>query len=303
MPPAGDTGSGPPGVDVTRGEDGGVVTLRQLPAELLGDPEFVRRFRAEAPIIARLDSTYVVRTRAHLEDAFGLALLLDYVDGAWLRTLLPHATTGHADAAMVVMRDVLLGLEAAHREGILHRDLRPEKIVVDRSGISRIAELGVVARTPGTRWMPGTPEYMAPELWAGEDPSVATDLYAACVVLIECLTGEPPYRGGVVVVREQHLSAPLPVHDLPREVADLVLVGMAKTAQLRQLTAWDFAREVEDAGRALGGPHWERRGRRQLALAVATALAPPEEETGPPRGLIGRARLRRRSRVQPPGRR
>lgn len=285
---------------MTRGEDGGVVTLRQLPRELLGDPEFLRRFRVEAPIVAHLDQTYIVRTRAHVEDAFGLALVMDYVDGAWLRWLLPGATAGHPDAALVVLRDILLGLEAAHREGILHRDLRPEKIVVDRHGIARIAELGVVARTPGTRWMPGTPEYMAPELWAGDEATIATDVYAATVVLVECLLGEPPFRGGAVTVREQHLNAPLPVHDLPREAAELVLVGMARSPELRYPRAWDFAQEVEDAGRAVGGAHWERRGRRQLAAAVDAALAPPPtEEAGAPRGLIGRARFRRRIRAQP----
>ena len=90
------------------------------------------------------------------------------------------------------MRDTLLGLEAAHREGILHRDLRPEKIMVDRQGVARVAELGLVARTPGGRWIPGTPEYMAPELWSGDEPTIGSDIYAATVVLVECLTGAPP---------------------------------------------------------------------------------------------------------------
>jgi serine/threonine protein kinase len=295
MRSAGDTGTGSAGLDVAPGEAGGVVTLRQLPRELLGDPELLRRLRAEAAVVAHLDGTYIVRTRAHVEDAFGLALLTDYVDGAVLRRLLPAATAGHVEATLVVLRDSLLGLEAAHREGILHRDLRPEKIVVDRAGICRIAELGVVGRTSATRWMPGTPEYMAPELWSGEPPSIASDVYAATVVLMECMTGEAPYRGGPVAIRDQHLRAALPVHDIPRPLADLVLVGMAKRAELRYPRALDFATEVEASGRTLGGAQWERRGRRRLAVAVARALAPPPAVAGgdAPRGLIGRARIRR----------
>lgn len=273
-----------------------MVTLRQLPHELLGDPDFLRRFRVEARIVAHLDPTYVVRTRAHVEDPFGLALISDYVDGVVLRRLLPGATATHPEAALVVVRDALLGLETAHREGILHRDLQPGKIVVDRHGISRVADLGLVARTPSRRWLTGTPEYMAPELWAGQPPTVASDLYAAGCVLIECLTGAPPYHGGLVQLRGQHRGDPLPVHALPREVAEMLLVAMAREPEERYARAVDFAEEVEDVGRALAGAGWERRGRRRLAAHVAVALTPREDEEEPPRGLIGRARALRRTR-------
>ncbi|HYA00500.1 MAG TPA: serine/threonine-protein kinase [Candidatus Binatia bacterium] len=296
MAPGGDTD---PGAGAAPAGESAVVTLRQLPRELLGDPEFLRRFRSEAPIVARLDPTYVVRTRAHVEDAFGLSLVTDYVDGLPLRSILPAATARHPEAALVVLRDALLGLEAAHREGILHRDLRPERIIVDRHGIARITDLGLVARTPSNRWIPGTPEYMAPELWADEEPTIATDVYAAAVVLFECVSGAPPFRGGAVVIREQHLSAALPVHDLPREITSLVLTGMARSPEQRYARAWDFAEEVEDAGRALSGTGWQRRGRRRLAAAVATALPPSLGTPGAEerRGLIGRAHLPWHSRI------
>jgi serine/threonine-protein kinase len=297
MPPGGDTEAGARGADAARAEDGAVVTLRQLPREFLGDPEFLRRFRAEAPIVAHLDGTYVVRNRAYVEDAFGPALVTDYVEGTWLRQLIDTGTPRDVETALVVMRDALLGLEAAHREGILHRDLRPDKILVDRQGVSRVADLGLVARTPGGRWILGTPEYMAPELWRGEEPSIESDVYAAAVVLVECLTGSPPYLGGATVVRDHHLRAPLPGADLAPEVAPLIRFGMAKLPHQRYLRAWDFAEAVETAGNIVGGPDWERRGRRRLAAAVAVALAPPGPDGGdPPRGLIGRARYRRRVR-------
>jgi len=274
-----------------------VVTLRQLPQAYLGDPEFLRRFRAEAPIIAHLDGTYVVRTRAYVEDAFGLALVTDYVDGGWLRQLMATGMLRDPEAALVVVRDTLLGLEVAHREGILHRDLSPEKIVVDRQGVARIADLGVAARLPGGRWMPGTPAYMAPELWLGEEPTIASDVYAAAVVLVECLTGAPPYRGGTIVVREQHLNGPLPGSALPVEVAPVVRQAMAKLPAQRHPRAWDFAEAVESAGLTVGGPHWERHGRRRLATAVEIALTPPSgRDHDLPKRLIGRARFRRKVR-------
>jgi serine/threonine-protein kinase len=277
-------------------EDGAVVTLRQLPQDFLGDPEFLFRFRVETPIVAHLDGTYVVRTRAYVEDAFGIALVTDYIDGAWLRQLMPSGVLRDHEATLVVMRDTLLGLEAAHREGILHRDLRPEKVLVDRQGVARIAELGLVARTRGGRWIPGTAEYMAPELWRGEEPSIESDVYAATVMLVESLTGTPPYLGGVTVVCDQHLRAPLPGPDLPEEIAPLVRFGMAKSPHQRYLRAWDFAEAVERAGRTVGGPEWERRGRRRLATAVAAVLAPRPGHDHPdaPRRLIGRARFRRK---------
>ena len=297
MPTDGATEAGALGADATRAEDGAVVTLRQLPQEYLGDPLFLRRFRAEAQIVAHLDGTYVVRTRAYVEDAFGMALVTDYVDGAWLRQLMATAgTLRDVETALVVLRDTLLGLESAHREGILHRDLRPEKILVDRQGVCRVAELGMFARTAGGRWMQGTPEYMAPELWGGEEPSIETDLYAAAVVLIECLTGAPPYQGGASTVRDQHLDAPLPGPELPEEIAPLARFGMAKSPRQRYLRAWDFAEAVEAAGMTVGGAEWERRGRRRLATAVASVLGPlpGSENNDSHRGLIGRAHFRRR---------
>ncbi len=296
MPPAGDAGAGPRDAGPVRPEEGAVVTLRQLPHELLGDPEFLRRFRAEAQIVAHLDPTYVVRTRAHMEDPFGLALISDYVEGAALRLMLPAVTAGNVEAALVVARDVLLGLETAHREGILHRDLQPAKIVVDRHGISRVADLGLVARTPSRRWLPGTPEYLAPELWAGEPSSIASDLYAAGCVLVECLTGTPPYEGGLAQLRDLHAAGAPPVQDLPPEVARMVSIAMARRPEERHARAWDFAQDVEEVGRALAGTGWERRGRRHLAAHVALALFPRGGDDEPPRGLIGRARALRRTR-------
>jgi len=299
MPPGGETEAGALGADATRGEDGAVVTLRQLPHQFLGDPVFLRRFRAEAPIVAHLDGTYVVRTRAYVEDAFGMALVTDYVDGAWLSQLMATGTLRDAETALVVLRDTLLGLESAHREGILHRDLRPQKILVDRQGVSRVAELGMVARTPGSRWIQGTPEYMAPELWRGEEPSIETDIYAAAVILVECLTGSPPYLGGAGTVRDQHLGASLPGPGLLEEIAPLVRFGMAKSPRQRYLRAWDFAESVEGAGVTVGGAEWERRGRRRLATAVAAILGPQPGGDGgdSSRGLIGRSRFRRRIRT------
>lgn len=299
MPPGGDLYSGASGSDAARRVDRSVVTLRQLPPELLGDPELIRRLRAETPIVAHLDGTYVVRTRAYVEDAFGMALITDHVEGGWLRQLIAGGAGIGADAALVVVRDLLLGLEVAHREGILHRDLRPEKIVVDRRGVARIAELGVVARTPSGRWIPGTPEYLAPEIWMGGEPTIATDVYAAAVVLDESLTGLPPYQGGAVTLREQHLGAPLPGPGLPAALVPLVRRGMAKSPLQRYPRAWEFATAVQAAGAQLGGPHWERVGRRRLAALVASALAPAGTQQGAEtsRGLIGRARLRRRART------
>jgi serine/threonine-protein kinase len=296
MAPGGDTQAGALGADAARGADGAVVTLRQLPSELLGDPLFLRRLRTETPIVAHLDGTYLVRTRACVEDAFGTSLVTDYVEGCCLSRLVGTGAVRDPETALVVLRDALLGLEAAHREGILHRDLRPEKILVDRDGVARVTELGLVARTVGGRWIAGTPEYMAPELWTGEEPSIESDIYAAAVVLVECLTGSPPYLGGPAVLRELHARAPLPGPELPPEIAPLVRFGMAKSPHQRYLRAWDFAAAVEQAGRTVGGQHWERRGRRRLVTAVATGLAPPGGHEGaePHRWLIGRARVRRR---------
>jgi serine/threonine-protein kinase len=97
-------------------------------------------------------------------------------------------------------------------------------------------------------------------------------------------------------VRDQHLCAPLPGPELPEEIVPLVRFGMAKSPRRRYLRAWDFAEAVEAAGMTVGGPEWERRGRRRLATAVAAVLGPlpGSQMNDSHRGLIGRSPFRRR---------
>jgi serine/threonine-protein kinase len=136
---------------------------------------------------------------------------------------------------------------------------------------------------------------MAPELWEGEAPGIASDVYAAAVLLAECVAGEPPFQGGVIAVRAQHLAAPPAGPDLPPSLARLVAAGMAKSPDERYPTAAGFAADVAATGDMLGGLRWETHGRRLLAGAVAAALMPEPVAVlpDPPRRVIGRSALGR----------
>ena len=95
----------------------------------------------------------------------------------------------------MVLKGSLLGLAAAHTLGIVHRDYKPENVLVDTAGNSKLADFGVAIRAGKQASAAGTPLYMAPEQWQGAPASPATDVYAATAVFFECLTGKTPFSG------------------------------------------------------------------------------------------------------------
>ncbi|MFC5805209.1 serine/threonine-protein kinase [Streptomyces formicae] len=267
------------------------VAVKYLGERLRRDAAFVREFRFEARLLGGLDTPHVVQLYEYVEAPEGAAIVMELVDGVALRALLAREGRTGPEPALVVLKGSLLGLAAAHRAGVVHRDYKPENVLVAADGSSKLADFGIAARRGTTPGVAGTPAYMAPEQWSGEPASPAADVYAATATFFECLTGRKPFPGqNIAELAFQHTTAPVPVEDVPEEMRPLVLSGLAKSPGERPANAEAFVAELEQVALAAYGPGWEERGQRGLAaLAALLPLLFPSAGGAPPAGIAARA--------------
>jgi outer membrane protein assembly factor BamB len=266
-----------------RDDTGELVAIKYLAEGLLSDPRAVQMFRHEAETLARVRDSNIARLEGYVEaPGGGAAIVMEAVDGVPLRRVLDdHDGPLPVVAALAVLKGSLLGLAAAHAVGVVHRDYKPANVIVDARGWSKLIDFGIAVLT-GQGGGAGTPGYMAPEQWRGEPATPATDLYAATCVFFECVTGRRPYAGAdMATVRERHLTAPVPVEDVPEPVRPLVERGMSKTPGGRSWDARRFVTELETTAIAAYGLSWERHGWTALgAAAAALASAFPTAALG-----------------------
>ncbi|WP_405020893.1 serine/threonine protein kinase [Kitasatospora sp. NBC_00070] len=227
-------------------------------------------FRAEAELLAGLDSPYVARLYEYVESPYGAAIVMELVDGISLRDLLRAEGATGPEAALTVLKGSLLGLVAAHRAGVVHRDYKPGNVLVATDGASKLVDFGIALRVGDTGTIAGTPAYMAPEQWAGRPAAPATDVYAATATFFECLTGAKPYAGTTLMeLAVQHTEAEIPAEQAPEALRPLILAGLAKTPEQRPNGAALLIEQLEAVAGAAYGPDWEARGRHRLAALVA----------------------------------
>ncbi|MEV1170442.1 serine/threonine-protein kinase, partial [Nonomuraea sp. NPDC049784] len=290
-------------------ETGAYVAIKYLNATLRRDTEFMDRFRSDTHELVEIDDPNVVRIYEYVETSTRAAVVMELVDGVSLRTLLTEHRGISPEAALAVLKSTLLALTAAHERGVPHRDVKPENILVQADGTSKLADFGVVVHAEEPGVPAGSPEYMSPELWTQGQAGPPADLYAAACVLFEAVRGRPPYRAvkegeegevDVPAVRDQHLVEPVPLEVTPDTLRDLLKRGMAKDPSARYASARQFAAELEEDAVAGYGPEWEKRGRRHLGeLATLLALRFPLARTEPAAGTTLKDRVLRMPRLPP----
>ncbi|MEV6319115.1 protein kinase [Streptomyces sp. NPDC051776] len=264
---------------------GTAVAVKYLSDDTWRDPELLARFRAEARTLETFDSPHIAALYEYVETADGVALVMEYVDGVDLGTLLRKHAPLPPEAALAVLKGSLLGLATAHRCGLVHRDYKPGNVLVTGEGSSVLVDFGIAVRQGAEAPAAGTPLYMAPEQWEGRPASPRADVYAATATFFECLTGAPPFPGVTVPeLAVQHVSSPVPVSAVREELRAVVLRGMAKAPEERPATAEEFVDEVEAVGLSLAGRDWEERGRRTLAALVSLLHLLPDGESGTSHG-------------------
>ncbi|HEX3715394.1 MAG TPA: putative Ig domain-containing protein [Trebonia sp.] len=249
------------------------VAIKYLSPALVRDPSFMWGFRTEAQTLRALDVPQVVQLYAYVEEpGQGAAIVMELVDGVSLHEMISQRGPTTPESALVVLKGSLLGLAAAHALGIVHRDYKPENVLVDTQGDSKLSDFGVATKAGKKALAAGTPLYMAPEQWNGAPNSPATDVYAATAVFFECLTAETPFTGKLGQLREQHETAAVPTDRIYPPLQGLIARGMAKNPLDRPQSAIAFVAELEATAAAVYGPEWEERGRSQLAERAAALL-------------------------------
>ena len=238
------------------------VALKVAHAELAGDPEFARRFTGEARSVARLSSPNVVGVYDQGSDGDLLYLVMEYVPGRTLRELLRERGRLGPREALDIISAVLTGLAAAHQAGIVHRDVKPENVLLGDGNTVKVADFGLAraaSRASHTRtgMIIGTAAYLAPEQVSRSVSDARTDVYAAGVMLYEMLTGAQPHTGDTpLAVAHKHVSDPVPapssvVPGLPPSLDALVALATSRDPDLRPADAGRFLGAIADVRRGM----------------------------------------------------
>jgi hypothetical protein len=273
---------------VYRGVDpagGGPVAIKVLALAWMADGEFRARFRDEALIMRSLDHPNCVSVHEVFDDEGLAAIVTDYVDGTSLRAVLSRAGRLDGPQAAAVMAGALRGLAHVHSRGMVHRDVKPENILVDRHGTSRLVDYGLARDVgslgAGSEASVGSPAYMSPEQVRGDALDARSDVYACGAVLFELLTGHPPYTAtSIQEMADAHLSAAVPNlstvrPELPESLAALTMSSLAKRPSDRPASAEAFYQALEEAAEHAYGPGWAAGaavGGLVAAAGVATTL-------------------------------
>ena len=250
------------------------VAIKYLASHLFRDPAFLDGFREEAELLRSLDVPDVVRIYDYVEMTDqGAAIVMELVDGVSLHQMISRQGPATPESALAVLKGSLYGLAAAHQLGIVHRDYKPENVLVDAEGTSKLSDFGVAVRAGRSVPSAGTPLYMAPEQWSGAPATPATDIYAASAVFFECLTGQAPFSGRLDKLADQHANAPVPLQQVDAPLGELIAWGMEKDPRRRPANAMEFVAELDHLASEAFGPYWEERGRGQLRERALALLA------------------------------
>jgi beta-lactam-binding protein with PASTA domain/serine/threonine protein kinase len=238
------------------------VALKIAHPDLAGDEEFIRRFMAEARSVARLSSPHVVAIYDQGTDGQFLYLAMEYVPGRTLRELLRERGRLSPREALDIIQGVLAGLAAAHEAGIVHRDVKPENVLLTNGDLVKVADFGLAraaaaASRTKSGMIIGTAAYLAPEQVSKSSSDARTDVYAAGIMLFELLTGTQPHSGGSPLdVAYKHVNDVVPapsslVPGLPPALDTLVALATSRDPDRRPADAGQFLRAISEVRRGL----------------------------------------------------
>jgi serine/threonine-protein kinase len=263
------------------------VALKILHDQYTSDDEFVERFKREARAVAQLSHPNIVTVIDRGEDGGRQFIVFEYIDGENLKERLVRSGRLPVRDALELALQVARGLEFAHENGLVHRDVKPQNVLLNGDGRAKVTDFGIarsldVDGVTQTGTVLGTSNYIAPEQASGERVDEHTDVYSLGVVLYELLAGDVPFPGeNFVTVALKHVNEPPPSlldvrKDLPLRVAAVVDRALAKDPQHRFPSMDAFAAELEACLTSLDAPA-------DADESAATMITPSQQGASPQR--------------------
>jgi serine/threonine protein kinase/tetratricopeptide (TPR) repeat protein len=240
------------------------VALKVIRPELAGHPEVMARFKQELILARQVTHNHVVRI-FDLGEAEGAKFIsMEYIDGRDLRSVLGERGKLPPEEAVGIIEQICQGLDAAHSEGVIHRDLKPQNIILDKHGRVAVMDFGIARSRElhgltQTGDLVGTPEYMSPEQAKGEEIDSRSDLFSLGIIFYELLTGKSPYAATTsaasLLKRIQERAVPPIKLDpaIPKFVNDIVVRCLEIDPQHRYASAQEIFRDLETRHRPRRG--------------------------------------------------
>ncbi len=235
------------------------VAIKVILPQHANHPEFIRRFEAEAQLVARLEHLHIVPLHDYWRDPDGAYLVMRWLHGGSLRNRLNQEHRLDAGEVARILDQVASALMVAHRRKVVHRDLKPDNILLDEEGNAYLADFGIAkdiatsSGAPDSEFLVGSPRYFSPEQILNQDVSPATDIYSLGIMLYELLTGNVPFSGLTASeLLQMHLYEPIPLlrvvrPGLPSAVDDVIQKATRKTPSERYQDAQSVAVEFRQA--------------------------------------------------------
>ncbi len=238
------------------------LALKLLKPEIASDERTIERFRSELRLARTISHRNVCRMHDLGREGSTYFITMEYVPGEDLKGLIHRIGALPLGKAVSIARQVCEGLEEAHRASVVHRDLKPQNIMIDRDGNARIMDFGIARSVKGkgltgAHVLIGTPEYMSPEQVDGKETGPRSDIYSLGVVLFEMLTGRLPFEGATplsVAIKQKTEPPPDPRTfnpQVPEDLARLVLRCLGKAPEARPAGAAELSAGLAGIGSAL----------------------------------------------------